>query len=148
MRKFQFNLDKVLELRTYHERQEELKLGEATGKCNALHRKIEDSEVKKREVFSARKPEGRDLRSYLYAEYYTRRLEQRIEQLKKELLIADEERRAAQQRFLEASKKRKILESLKERMQKNYYREQKKLEQKLLDEISSAQYIRELEDAG
>lgn len=148
MRKFQFNLDKVLELRTYHERQAELKLGEATGKCNALHRKIEAGEVRKREVFAARKPEGRDLSSYLYAEYYTRRLEQRIEQLKEELRIADEERRSARQLFLEASKKRKILESLKDRMQRSYYREQKKLEQKLLDEISSAQYIRELEDAG
>jgi flagellar FliJ protein len=148
MRKFQFNLDKVLELRSYHERQAELKLGEATGKCNALHRRIEDNENRKRETFSSRKPEGSELSSYLYAEYYIRMLDQKISQLKEELKTADEARRLAQQLFLEASKKRKILESLKDRMQRNYYQEQKKLEQKALDEISSAQYIRELEDAG
>jgi len=147
MRKFRFNLDKVLELRAYHERQAEIKLGEATGKCNALNRRIEEKNLEKREAFSNRRPDGNDLGSFFYIEFYTQRMDRKIDQLKDELKLAEEERRRAQQIFLEASKKRKILESLRDRMRQNYYKEQKKLEQKVLDEISSAMYIRTLEDA-
>jgi len=147
MRKFRFNLDKVLELKIYHERQAELKLGEATGKCNALNRQIEGKNLEKREAFSNRRPDGNDLGSFFYIEFYTQRMDRKIEQLKDELRHAEKERLQAQQVFMEASKKRKILESLKDRMRRNYYRDQKKLEQKVLDEISSAMYIRTLEDA-
>jgi len=145
MRRFQFNLEKILELRRYHERQCELRLGEATGICNALHRQIQERSVRKKDVFARRGTLGRDISSFLSVEYYTLRMDREMERLRKELERAEAERRERQTEFLEASKKRKILDKLKERKQKLYYREQMKAEQKALDDISSSMYIRKLE---
>ncbi|MGC9313269.1 MAG: flagellar export protein FliJ [Sediminispirochaetaceae bacterium] len=145
MRRFQFNLEKILELRRYHERQCELRLGEATGRCNALHRQIQERSVRKKNVFAKRGAMGRDISSFLSVEYYTLRMDREIEGLRGELEQAEAERRERQIEFLEASKKRKILDKLKDRKQKLYYREQMKAEQKALDDISSSMYIRSLE---
>ncbi len=145
MRTFQFNLEKILELRRYREQQCELKLGEATGRCNALNRQIHARSVRKKEIFVKRGDMGRDISSFLSVEYFTLRMDQEIEGLRNELEQAEAERRERQTEFLEASKKRKILDKLKDRKQRLYYREQLKAEQKALDDISSSMYIRRLE---
>ncbi|HDQ15126.1 MAG TPA: flagellar export protein FliJ [Sediminispirochaeta sp.] len=147
MRKFQFNLEKILELRSYYERQAELKLGRITGNCNYLRRQIKDRTEAKKEIFSKRKLEGRDMSGFLYTEYFSLRMDQEVQGLQEELQQAEQERQKALAEFLEASKKRKVLDSLKEREQRNYYRQQKKNEQKNLDEISSAMFINSKEDA-
>ncbi|SRR6056297_2089435 len=148
MRKFQFNLEKILELRKYDEQQWELKLGQATGRCIALQRKIEEKRASRREIFSRRHFDTGDMRMFLYVENYTHRMDQEITELKESLRKAEAERKEIQTKFLEVSKKRKILDKLKERKQQAYYKNQEKQEQKSLDEISSARYARELEDAG
>jgi flagellar FliJ protein len=145
MRRFQFNLEKILELRRYYERQCELRLGEATGRCNALHHQIQERSVRKKNVFAKRGAMGRDISSFLSVEYYTLRMDREIEELQRELEQAEAERRERQIEFLEASKKRKILDKLKDRKQSLYYRGQLKTEQKALDDISSSMYIRRLE---
>ncbi len=148
MRKFQFNLEKILELRKYDEQQWELKLGQATGRCNSLNREIESRKASRREIFEKRHLDSGDMRMFLYAENYTHRMDQEIVELREELKKAEAERQKLQEKFLEASKKRKILDKLKERQQQAYYKHEQKQEQKTLDEISSARYARELEDAG
>lgn len=148
MRKFQFNLEKILELRKYDEQQREIELGQATGRCNALRREIEDRKASRRHIFEKRHLDKGDMRMFLYAENYTHRMDQEINKLKAELEKAEAERQKLQEKFLEASKKRKILDKLKERKQHSYYKHEQKQEQKALDEISSARYARELEDAG
>jgi len=145
MRAFQFKLEKILELRLYEERQCELKLAEATGRCNALHRQIQERNRRKREVFRERGPLKGDLSSFLLIEHFSWRMKQEIEELELELEEAEKQRLAMQREFLEASKRRKILDKLKERKQRVYYREQMKAEQKNLDDISSSMYIRQLE---
>lgn len=148
MRKFQFNLEKILELRKYDEQQWELKLGQATGRCNAINREIEARKVSRKRIFERRQLEPGDMRMFLYAENYTHRMDQKIAELRAELENAEAERKKLQEKFLEASKKRKILDKLKERQQQAYYKHEQKQEQKTLDEISSARYARELEDVG
>ncbi|MFW5710541.1 MAG: flagellar export protein FliJ [Spirochaetia bacterium] len=148
MRKFQFNLEKILELRKYDEQQWELKLGQATGRCSALNREIEARKASRREIFEKRRLDSGDLRMFLYAENYTHRMDQEIVELRAELEKAEAERQKLQEKFLEASKKRKILDKLKDRQQQAYYNHEQKQEQKVLDEISSARYARELEDVG
>lgn len=148
MRKFQFNLEKILELRKYDEQQREIELGQATGRCNALRREIEARKASRRHIFEKRHLDKGDMRMFLYAENYTHRMDQEINELKNKLEKAEAERQKLQEKFLEASKKRKILDKLKERKQHSYYKHEQKQEQKALDEISSARYARELEDAG
>jgi len=147
MKRFQFNLEKILELRTYHERQSELKLAEATGRCNSLRREIHECGVRKREVFSERSFTGRDMSSFLFVEHYTRRMTEHAARLQMELEKTEKRRRQMQLEFLEASKKRKILSKLKERKQEMYYREELKAEQKNIDDISSSMYIKQLGEA-
>lgn len=146
MQKFQFNLEKVLELRLYHEREAEIKLGQITGRCNALHRSIEETRRKKKDVFRKRSLRGGDLSSFLWVEQFSQRMDKEIEELRFELEKAEKERLQAQEEFLELSKKRKILDKLKDREKQKYYREQKKVEQKNLDEVSSAMHIRGMEE--
>src|SRR6056297_4213590 len=110
MRKFQFNLEKILELRKYDEQQWELKLGQATGRCNALNRDIQACKASRREIFEKRHLDTGDMRMFLYAENYTNRMDQEISELRAELEKAETERKALQEKFLEASKKRKILD--------------------------------------
>jgi len=148
MRKFQFNLEKILELRKYDEQQWEMKLGQTTGRCNALQKKIEERHSKRKRTFNQRHLDTGDMRMFMYVENYTHRLDQEITELRAELEQAEKERREVQEKFLEVSKKRKILDKLKERKQQVYYKQQEKQEQKVLDEISSAQYARKLEDVG
>jgi len=148
MRKFQFNLEKILELRKYDEQQWEIKLGQATGRCNALKKKIEERRSSRKRTFNQRHLDTGDMRMFMYVENYTHRMDQEITELRAELEQAEKERKGVQEKFLEVSKKRKILDKLKERKQQVYYKQQEKQEQKVLDEISSAQYARKLEDVG
>ena len=76
MRKFQFNLEKILELRKYDEQQWELKLGEATGRCNALHRDIAACKASRKQIFEQGHLDTGDMRMFLYAENYTHRMVQ------------------------------------------------------------------------
>ena len=148
MRKFQFNLEKILELRKYDEQQWEIKLGQTTGRCNALKKKIEERRSSRKQTFNQRHLDTGDMRMFMYVENYTHRMDQEITELRAELEQAEKERKDVQEKFLEVSKKRKILDKLKERKQQVYYKQQEKQEQKVLDEISSAQYARKLEDVG
>jgi len=148
MRKFQFNLEKILELRKYDEQQWEIKLGQTTGRCNALKKKIEERRSSRKQTFNQRHLDTGDMRMFMYVENYTHRMDQEITELRAELEQAEKERKDVQEKFLEVSKKRKILDKLKERKQQMYYKQQEKQEQKVLDEISSAQYARKLEDVG
>jgi len=145
MQRFRFNLEKILELRVYDERQAELRLAEATGLCNSLHRKIEECDRRQRKAFARRGTIGKDISAFLQVEYFSRRMSQDIERLIRETEEAEKVRRQRQQEFLEFSRKRKILDKLKERKQNLYYREQMKAEQKNLDDISSSMYIRKME---
>ncbi|MFO7731128.1 MAG: flagellar export protein FliJ [Spirochaetia bacterium] len=148
MRKFQFNLEKILELRKYDEQQWEIKLGQVTGRCNGLHKKIEERRSSRKHTFNQRHLDTGDMRMFMYVENYTRRMDQEITELRAELEQAEKERKDVQEKFLEVSKKRKILDKLKERKQQMYYKQQEKQEQKVLDEISTARYARKLEDVG
>ncbi|MDZ7795113.1 MAG: flagellar export protein FliJ [Spirochaetia bacterium] len=148
MRKFQFNLEKILELRKYDEQQWEIKLGQAIGRCTALKKKIEERRSSRKRTFNQRHLDTGDMRMFMYVENYTHRMDQEITELRAELEQAEKERKDVQEKFLEVSKKRKILDKLKERKQQMYYKKQEKQEQKVLDDISSAQYARKLEDVG
>ncbi len=144
MRRFRFRLEKLLDLRRHTERQWELKLAEATGAVALVQRRIseigEEMTAGRAERFRETKVASFDT---LYAnELYLKRLEDELVVKKEELERKMAERAEIQKEYLEHSKKRKVLDKLKERKEEEYYKEQLNEDFKVADEITAARFGR------
>jgi flagellar FliJ protein len=141
MRRFQFSLEKVLELRKYRERETELALGRAVGELGAIENRLRDLALLKRgawEEYRDPKAPGalanlaEHYRSY---EFYIRRLDQTQEELLQEAAAARLRVEEARTVFLEASRERKVLDKLKEKQAGTYRKAMFSAEVKTLDDI-------------
>jgi len=136
VRRFRFNLEKLLELRGFYERKAEMVLAEKAGRCALLERRLRElAEARARtgrEMFSA----GRILADYMAAELYIVRLERDRDKLVEELASAELEREAARLEYVEKRKAREVIEKLKERRQTEYYRHARREETKALDDLA------------
>ena len=149
MKRFSFKLEKVLELRRYEERKWELKLGEVTGRCTAINHRIRECAEERARAFSGRSlAGGAGMADFRIADTYAVRLEQEKQRLSGELEECEREREEIRKKFVEASRKRKIIEKLRERQEQQYYHEQRKAEQKEIDDIAAIRYIESIERAG
>jgi flagellar FliJ protein len=74
---------------------------------------------------------------YAAAEAYTRRLDHEMGELRNQLAEYEKEREEAQRRFMEASRRRKVLDKLKEKKQERHRHEARREEQRELDEIGA-----------
>lgn len=138
MRAFRYRLQPLLQLREHHEREWEIKLGRAAGRCAELRAEIERLERERREL-GVRERTGRIELSELAAEnLYRVRLTARIETLTGELAEAERERQTIQVSYLEASRDKKIIEKLKERKADEYRLERLQTEARTIDEIAGA----------
>lgn len=146
MKRFQFNMEKVLELRRYEERRWEMKLGEITGKCVSVNRRIKEHAETRNKVFSKRRITSESAFSdFRLADRYIMRLEKEKEKLSLELKEYEKEREQIKKKYLEASRKRKVIEKLKERKQEQYYHQQRKEEQKEIDDITASRRTGDIE---
>ena len=136
MRRFKFNLEKFLELRSFHERKAELALAEKAGRCAILDGRMRELAQARsrtgREMFSA----GRGLSDYRAAELYIVRLERDRDSVEKELALAEIEREEARLVYVDKHKAREAIEKLKERRQAEYYRLAEREETKALDDLA------------
>jgi len=145
MRRFRFNLEKLLEVRAFHEKKAELVLAEKAGKCALLQLRLEEiASSRKRtgkEMFLA----GRSLPDYRAAELYLVRLDRDRERTLRELAAAELEREEARADYVEKRRDREALGKLKERRQAEYYRLAEREETKTLDDMARR---RPVEQAG
>lgn len=136
MRRFRFNLDKLLELRAFHERKAELVLAEKAGRCALLQSRLEEiAESRKRtgrEMFGA----GRSLPDYRAAELYLARLDRDRDRALLDLAAAELEREEAREAYVEKRRGREAIDKLKERRQAEYYRLAEREEIKTLDDMA------------
>lgn len=136
VRRFRFNLEKFLELRSFHERKAELVLAEKAGRCAVLDGRLREVAQARsrtgREMFSP----GRGLADYRAAELYIVRLERDRDKLTEELALAEIEREEARVVYVEKHKAREAIEKLKERRQAEYYRLAEREETKALDDLA------------
>jgi len=144
LRRFAFKLEKLLELRAFHEKRAELVLAEKAGRCAVLEaglREVAESRARtSREMFAP----GRDLADYRAAELYLVRLDRERDRLLAELAQAELEREAARAEYIEKHRDREAIDKLKERRQADYYRLAEREETKALDDIAR----RSLVEAG
>jgi flagellar FliJ protein len=144
MRRFTFRLEHLLTLRRYKEREWELKLAEITGICLKIRQKIAKIDEKTNLANASRFTIGakQDYAQLISSELYVVRLVQERKKAVEELAQREKEREEIQKEYLEHSKKRKVLEKLKEKQENSYYDEMQKEEFKNADDINNGAFVR------
>jgi flagellar FliJ protein len=136
VKRFRFNLEKLLEVRAFYERRSELALAEKAGRCALLDSKLKDvAEARaktSREMFAP----GRGLADYRASALYLTRLDRERDRLVEELARAELEREAARKDYVEKRRSREAIDKLKERRQAEYYRQALREETKTLDDLA------------
>lgn len=136
MKRFRFNLEKLLELRKYDERNWEIKLGQIISKCTLMEHRIRDIKSDKSKVFFKYNLASSGIGILQVSEIYHQRLNFEISSAKIKLAGYISEKKKIQDKFIKVSNKRKILDKLKEKEENFYYKEQSAEEVKVIDDIS------------
>lgn len=137
MKRFHFNLERILQIRKHYERQEEIKLAQAVSRCLELENRIRKNGEDIRAMFAKRGSYQNNIGSFYGNELYIQRLRLDSRKCKVELVEAEKTREQARKVFIEASRKRKVLTRLREREESEYYDENKKAETKEADDMSN-----------
>lgn len=139
MKKFNFNLQSVLEVRESIEKDWEARLGLANSRCqevinriNELEQKLHTSRMTKVDVFQM------EVKSI-----YESRLSFQISQEQELLKEREVERDKVKEVYLEKSRDRKVIDKLKEKYIKQYNKELNREDMHFIDEINNASKIRE-----
>jgi flagellar FliJ protein len=144
VKRFHFRLERLLEIRSYRERQWLARLASASGLCTRLARRIKENGEAARGAFYIDPRRGRELDYSLlaYRELYINRLGQEQVKLKEELEEKMRQRAQVQSKYQEVSRDKKVLEKLKEKRESDYYRQAKLDAFKEADDLSSSQFVR------
>ena len=138
MKRFTFNLEKVLELRQYREQEAKNELGHAISVLTAIENKLKQNAIMHSRAVQERFTEINAVNgvlSMLAWDNYILRLEQEAQRLMEEAAQAElvvEEKRA---QYLEASRELKVMEKLREKRQKEYRKEMFAAETRELDDV-------------
>jgi flagellar FliJ protein len=138
MKRFNFRLQKVLDIRAYYERLAEMKLANESGKCALLERRLEENARAAVEAAHERFSRSRNLFEMQTVELYIRRLDAEREKTLKALALAEAEREKARLEYVKASRDKQIIDKLRERREREYYRAASREEVKVLDDLSRA----------
>ena len=137
MRRFKFNLEKILSLRKFKEEECKLALGQAVSFLNKIENDIKTTGLKRHNAVLQRFNEPGEIPSW---DLYILRLEQEtdklLEQAAKAQLVVEQKRAL----YLEAQKDLKAIEKLKEKQQKEYRKEMLNHEMEEVDNLTAARY--------
>jgi len=139
MKRFKFNLEKILQLRAFKEEECKLALGQAISVLNMIENKIKQTAIKRHSAASERFNSPGDMACW---DLYIMRLEQEAEKLSQEAAKAEIVVEEKRELYLEASKDLKAMEKLKEKQQKEYRKETLNSQMNEIDDITSARLIR------
>lgn len=146
MKKFQFRLQRVMEMKEEVEKQRMVDLAEVkkrvTRELEALEKLREEDQncrahIKERGSQKRINPATMDM---IYR--YLKKLEADIDTQQGKVSDVKDEMEKKRQVLLDAAKERKILEKLKDRKKSDYLSDLSKKEQKTLDEISAVKFSR------
>jgi flagellar FliJ protein len=142
MRRFTFNLEKVLEIRKFHEEEAKIALGRAISVLTELENRIFALVEERARAAAAQFSQENSAAMIQQYMFYLLRLDNTKEQLLKETAAAELKVEQARELFLEASRERKVLDELKEKLQKEHHKEMLSEETKILDDISAGARFR------
>ena len=140
MRRFRYRLERFLLIRRHRERELEYRVAEAQGICLTTERSIERARLNIAGSFGFRSQDaaGVDLEGLRSSELYRVRMGQRIDSLGAELVLQRGRLADVRKEYVVASRDRKVLEKLKERRAQEFAVDQKREEQKTLDEVATS----------
>ena len=141
MKRFEFSLQKVLDLREFEEDQAKLDLAAAIAVADKI--KLELEQIAREMVAAGNVRITGDIPAMQANEAYKVRLKLRkgelLEELAKAELVIEEKRKV----FAEKMKNRKVITKLREKAEKEYRAEVLKEEEKVLDDITGAKFALE-----
>ena len=142
MKPFTFSLEKVLNLRKYREDEAKAELGRAISVLAEIEQRIRAFGQERARAASEQFSAGNSIVQIQQYTFYLLRLDNTVEQLQKEAVLAELKVEEARGAFLEASRERKVLDKLKEKRQKEYRKEMFSADTKILDDISGGREAR------
>jgi flagellar FliJ protein len=123
MKPFNFGLEKILNLREYHEDEAKIELGRAISVLSDLENKIAALGRERARAASQQFSSGNNANMIQQYTFYILRLDNKKEELIKEAAMAELEVEKAREVFIEASRERKVLDKLKEKRKKEHRKE-------------------------
>jgi len=140
MRRFQFRLDRFLDLRRWKEREWEIRLAQATGKVVLLQNRIAEiaTEIGASYDHTFTRGAAIDVAAMAGRERYVQRLAAERERKTVELAVRTREMEEVRVHYLQAARDRKVLDKLKERRAGEYYERQRDEEYKTIDDLNTA----------
>ena len=142
MKRFSFNLEKVLKLREHNENEAKIILGRALSILHELENKLMLLAKELSSASNAQFQPGNNVNLMQQYMFYILRLENTKEVLLEECAKAELEVEKARNDFIEASRERKVLDKLKEKREKEYRKEVQREETLLLDDTFRKTAIR------
>ncbi len=140
MRRFQFRLERFLELRRWKEREWEIALAKVLGECLLLEKRIEEiaKEVSASMLSAFVAGVQIDVRGMARRELYLQRLAHERERTQAALVEGRKELEKVRAKYLDAAKERKVLDKLKDRRSEEYYAHQLDEEYKSIDDMNTS----------
>ncbi len=143
MKRFNFKLEKLLNLREFYEKQAELALAHAIAEREAIDLKLK--EIAELQINAGKKITSTfDVSDLHSSQNFIIRLNIEKEKLLKELVIADEKVKEKQELYRIALSERKAISKLKEKKMALWKKESLKAEDEFIDDIVSFKYGKEL----
>lgn len=147
MRRFDFDLEKVLELRRYAEREWELKLAEVTGRILGAEREVSQLQVARDSATATGVRPGRvDMGALAGRGEYLALIERRTVELRGRLARLEREREEVRAEYLRASQARKAISQLRDRRANDHYKESRQEEAREYDEIGVTLAVRRIRE--
>jgi flagellar FliJ protein len=146
VKRFSFDLEKLLKLRLYREEEAEAALGRAVSVLSALERRLDAVALERFRAAAERFSPGRGGAEILVYERYIQRLDAAREELLKEAAQAELRVEETRAEYIEASRERKVLDKLREHRRKEYRRAALAEEVRTLDDLAGGALARNLTD--
>lgn len=147
MKRFHFRLESLREVREYALEAAKGALAEASGACAILDLKLRENASLTMEAAQVRFRAGGNASDFRSGELYVLRLNAERDRLMKALAMAEAKRETARERYVEASKAHELIQKLKERAERDYYRAANAEEIKALDDLSAGRSARAVSPA-
>ena len=140
MKKFEFKLQKVLDLREFEKKQAQIELGKVTARVNEIQEKLNAIASQKINVSSQMKDLSGFDNYYNCQQYFIfldNKKEEFLQEMAKAELVVEEKRKV----FMEASTNVKVLEKLKEKKLSDWKKEKNREEDREMEELISSKYL-------
>jgi flagellar FliJ protein len=142
MKRFQFNLQKVLDLRAYREQDAEIELGRAISRLTGLRDRLKALAEERSQTAAGRFTRSNSAEDMLAYDRYITRLDSQKERLLEEAAAAEFAVSEKRETYLAASRDRKVLDKLREKRLEEYRKLALREEVKLTDDAASGQFMK------